>query len=32
VKQYIDWVHSEAGQKIVLESGYVPLPKAAGQE
>ncbi|MGO9261312.1 MAG: PstS family phosphate ABC transporter substrate-binding protein [Bryobacteraceae bacterium] len=32
VKQYIDWVHSEAGQKIVLESGYVPLPKAAGRE
>ena len=32
VKKYIDWVHSEAGQKIVLESGYVPLPKTAGRE
>lgn len=28
VKKYIDWVHSEDGQKIVVESGYVPLPKA----
>ena len=28
VKAYIDWVHSDAGQKIVLSSGYVPLPKA----
>jgi len=28
VKKYIDWVYSEAGQKIVLQSGYVPLPKA----
>ena len=28
VKKYIDWVHSDAGQKIVLKSGYVPLPKA----
>ena len=28
VKTYLDWVHSEAGQKIVLKSGYVPLPKA----
>lgn len=27
VKQYIDWIHSEAGQRIVTESGYVPLPK-----
>jgi phosphate transport system substrate-binding protein len=27
VKQYIDWILSEAGQKIVEESGYVPLPK-----
>ena len=27
VKQYLDWIHSEAGQKIVTESGYVPLPK-----
>ena len=28
VKQYLDWIHSDAGQKIVTESGYVPLPKA----
>lgn len=26
VKKYLDWLHSEAGQKIVGESGYVPLP------
>ncbi len=26
VKKYIDWVHSETGQKIVVQSGYVPLP------
>ncbi len=28
VKQYIDWVLSDAGQKILQESGYVPVPKA----
>jgi len=27
VKKYLDWVNSDAGQKIVLTSGYVPLPK-----
>lgn len=27
VKNYIDWVLSDAGQKIVREIGYVPLPK-----
>jgi phosphate transport system substrate-binding protein len=27
VKKYLDWVHSETGQKIVVTSGYVPLPK-----
>lgn len=26
VKAYIDWIVSDAGQKIVEESGYVPLP------
>ncbi len=26
-KAYLDWVHTEAGQKIVTQSGYVPLPK-----
>jgi phosphate transport system substrate-binding protein len=31
VKKYLDWVHSEAGQKIVVQSGYVPLPKTVGQ-
>jgi phosphate transport system substrate-binding protein len=28
VKKYIDWVRSDAGQKIVLQNGYVPLPNA----
>ena len=28
VKQYLDWIHSDEGEKLVLESGYVPLPKA----
>jgi phosphate transport system substrate-binding protein len=27
IKKYLDWVHSEAGQKIVEQTGYVPLPK-----
>jgi phosphate transport system substrate-binding protein len=27
VQRYIDWILTEAGQKIVEESGYVPLPK-----
>jgi phosphate transport system substrate-binding protein len=26
-KKYLDWIHSEAGQKIVESTGYVPLPK-----
>jgi phosphate transport system substrate-binding protein len=26
-KKYLDWIHSEAGQKIVEATGYVPLPK-----
>jgi len=30
VKKYIDWVLSPAGQKIVVESGYVPLPSTGG--
>jgi phosphate transport system substrate-binding protein len=28
VKKYLDWVHSADGQKIVAQSGYVPLPKS----
>jgi phosphate transport system substrate-binding protein len=28
VKKYLDWVHSETGQQIVVKSGYVPLAKA----
>ncbi len=28
VRKYIDWILSDAGQKIVEESGYVPLPPA----
>jgi phosphate transport system substrate-binding protein len=27
VQSYIDWILSEAGQKIVEENGYIPLPK-----
>jgi len=27
LKKYIDWIYSEAGQKIVVKSGYVPLSK-----
>lgn len=26
VKKYIDWIMSEAGQKIVQDAGYVPIP------
>jgi ABC-type phosphate transport system substrate-binding protein len=26
VKAYIDWILSEAGQKVVEDSGYVPVP------
>jgi phosphate transport system substrate-binding protein len=29
-QKYLDWIHSEAGQQIVQESGYVPLPKNGG--
>jgi len=29
VKAYIDWMLSDAGQKVVEASGYVPLPAAA---
>jgi ABC-type phosphate transport system substrate-binding protein len=32
VKKYIDWVHSEAGQRIVEQTGYVPLPKQVAQQ
>ncbi len=32
VKKYIDWIHSDAGQKIILQSGYVPLPKTSQQQ
>jgi phosphate transport system substrate-binding protein len=27
VQRYLDWILTDAGQKIVEESGYVPLPK-----
>ncbi len=27
VKKYIDWIMSPAGQKLVEETGYVPLPR-----
>ena len=26
VKKYIDWILSDAGQKVVERAGYVPLP------
>jgi phosphate transport system substrate-binding protein len=26
-KKYLDWIMSDAGQKVVEKSGYVPLPK-----
>ena len=29
VKKYIDWMMSDAGQKVVEASGYVPLPAEA---
>jgi phosphate transport system substrate-binding protein len=29
IKKYIDWMMSEAGQKVVETSGYVPLPTSA---
>lgn len=28
IKAYLDWVRSDAGEKIVEANGYVPLPKA----
>jgi phosphate transport system substrate-binding protein len=31
VKTYMDWIHSETGQKIVSRSGYVPLAKPGSQ-
>jgi phosphate transport system substrate-binding protein len=27
VKKYLEWILSEPGQKIVEQTGYVPLPK-----
>lgn len=27
VKSYLDWILADAGQKIVAETGYVPVPK-----
>jgi phosphate transport system substrate-binding protein len=27
VKEYLDWIHSDAGQALVTRSGYVALPK-----
>ncbi len=31
VQKYLVWVHSDAGQQIVIKSGYVPIPKANAQ-
>ncbi|MGH7595610.1 MAG: phosphate ABC transporter substrate-binding protein [bacterium] len=30
LQKYLDWIHADAGQQIVKESGYVPLPKDGG--
>jgi phosphate transport system substrate-binding protein len=27
IKKYLDWILSDPGQKIIAETGYVPLPK-----
>lgn len=27
IKKYLDWIKSDEGQKVVLEIGYVPVPK-----
>ncbi|MCK6558791.1 phosphate ABC transporter substrate-binding protein [candidate division KSB1 bacterium] len=32
VQRFLDWIHSEAGQKLVEESGYVPIPHTAASE
>ncbi len=32
VQRYLDWIHSAAGQKLVEESGYVPIPHDAAGE
>ncbi|MCY2991846.1 MAG: phosphate ABC transporter substrate-binding protein [Planctomycetota bacterium] len=32
VKEFLDWVRSEAGQKVVIDLGYVPLHAAATGE
>lgn len=29
LQKYLDWVHTPAGQKIVIESGYVPMPDSS---
>ena len=31
VKQYIDWILSDAGQKIVVKMGYVPIRELASE-
>ena len=31
IKKYIDWQRSEAGQKIVEETGFVPLASATAK-
>jgi phosphate transport system substrate-binding protein len=31
VRAYLDWVRSDAGQKIVVTSGYVPVPKTGAR-
>jgi len=31
IRKYLEWIFSEAGQKIVETSGYVPLPRSASK-
>lgn len=31
VKKYLDWIHSDTGKKIVIQSGYVPLSQPGAQ-
>lgn len=29
VKKYLDWIHTDAGQKVVEQCGYAPIPSSA---
>lgn len=32
LKEYVDWIMSDAGQQVVARSGYVPLPSGAARK